>query len=169
MDPDVDAVAALSAEDVPAAEGTPGAVAIRFGGARYAVVTTTVAEVIEIPVISRVPGCPSWLAGVGNWRGRVLPVIDLRGLLGSEIIPWPGSARVLVLSVDGIEAGLCVEAVSGLFEGGPTPPQSAPATAAASASSLVAGIVTDSAGVLTLLDSRAVLALRSALPDSTTR
>jgi purine-binding chemotaxis protein CheW len=168
-DPDVYPVAELSHDLEPVPEGSPGAVVIRFGGARYAVETTSVAEVIEVPVISRVPGCPGWLAGVGNWRGRVLPVIDPRVLLSSELIPWPSSARLLVLSVDGIEAGLIVEAVAGLLEASVTPPQPAPATASASAASLVLGVVADATGALTLLDPVAVLALRRELPNSALR
>jgi len=168
-DAGVQTVAQLSHDLPPDVEGSPGAVIIRFGGARYAIETTSVAEVIEVPVISRVPGCPPWLAGVGNWRGRVLPMIDPRVLLESEIVPWPGSARVAVLSMDGIEAGLIVEAVAGLLDASATPPQAAPATASASAAALVLGIVTDQAGVLTLLDSAAVLALRADLPNAALR
>ena len=41
-------------------------------------------DLVAVPPMSRVPGCPRWLAGVVNWRGRVLPVVDPRTLLGAE-------------------------------------------------------------------------------------
>jgi purine-binding chemotaxis protein CheW len=113
-----------------------------------------------------VPGCPRWLAGVVNWRGRVLPVIDPRSLLGTELSPLPSSARLLVLSVDGIEAGLIGEAVTGLLEAGDSAPEPAPATASARAASLVTGVVSDAVGPISLLDASAVLRLRSELPTA---
>lgn len=146
--------------------GYPTGVIVRFGSARYAVAMSSVAEVVPVPVTSRVPGCPHWLAGVVNWRGRVLPVIDPRTLLGTELTPLPSSARLLVLSVDGIEAGLIGEAVSGLLEAGDTAVEPPPATASAQAASLVTGVVTDAAGPISLLDASAVLALRSHLPTA---
>jgi len=155
------------ARDADSAEvetGFPTGVIVRFGSSRYAVAMSCVAEVIAVPVTSRVPGCPRWLAGVVNWRGRVLPVIDPRSLLGTELTPLPSSARLLVLSVDGIEAGLIGEAVAGLLEAGETSPEPPPATASALAASLVTGVVTDSAGPISLLDATAVLALRAGLP-----
>jgi len=149
-----------------AAVGYPTGVIVRFGSARYAVAMSAVAEVVPVPVSSRVPGCPRWLAGVVNWRGRVLPVIDPRTLLGTVLAPLPSSARLLVLSVDGIEAGLIGEAVTGLLEAGDSAAEPAPATASAQAAALVTGVVTDSAGPICLLDASAVLALRSQLPTA---
>ncbi len=146
--------------------GYPTAVIVRFGSARYAVAMSSVAEVVPVPVTSRVPGCPRWLAGVVNWRGRVLAVIDPRTLLGTELTPLPTSARLLVLSVDGIEAGLIGEAVAGLLEAGDTTPEPPPATASARAAALVTGVVTDGAGPISLLDAAAVLRLRAELPTA---
>jgi len=146
--------------------GYPTAVVVRFGGSRYAVDMASVAEVVPVPVTSRVPGCPRWLSGVVNWRGRVLAVVDPRSLLGAETIPLPSSSRLLVLSVDGVEAGMVVEAVAGLMEAGDADPERPPATASASASAMVLGVVSDAHGPVSLLDARAVLALRADLPSS---
>jgi purine-binding chemotaxis protein CheW len=154
------------ASDEPDETGYPTGVIVRFGSARYAVAMSSVAEVVPVPVTSRVPGCPRWLAGVVNWRGRVLPVIDPRSLLGTELSPLPSSARLLVLSVDGIEAGLIGEAVTGLLEAGDAAPEPAPATASARAASLVTGVVSDAVGPISLLDASAVLRLRSELPTA---
>jgi purine-binding chemotaxis protein CheW len=63
-----------------------------------------------------VPGAPRWVRGVANWRGHVLPVVDLRPVLGvSEPAP-PSSARVIVLVAGEIEVGILAEAVDGLLE-----------------------------------------------------
>ena len=56
-------------------------VLVRLGGCRYALPMASVAEVGRPPALTRVPGLPAFVAGVANWRGRVLAVLDLRGLL----------------------------------------------------------------------------------------
>ncbi len=147
------------------AESYPTAVLVRFGAARYALPMESVAEVVAVPALTRVPGSPHWLAGVVNWRGRVLPVIDPRALLGADRNALPSSARLLVLSGDGVEAGFLAEAVAGLLEAGAAVTTAAPATASAAASSLVRGVLSDAHGPLSLLDATAVLALRAELPS----
>jgi purine-binding chemotaxis protein CheW len=156
----------VPAEAATLASGYPTGVVVRFGRARYAVPMVAVAEVVVVPTLTRVPAGPAWLAGVANWRGRVFPVVDPRLLLAAERTPMPSSARVLVLSVDGVEAGLLVEAVVGLLEPGTDVPEAAPVTATATAASLVTGVVTDAAGPLSLLDPAAVLGLRAQLPSA---
>lgn len=168
LDPDTADAAGVAdgADAADAPQGYPTGVIVRFGSARYAVAMSCVAEVVPVPPMSRVPGCPSWLSGVVNWRGRVLPVVDPRSLVGAELIPMPSSARLLVLSIDGVEAGLLAEAVSGLLEAGTENPEPPPATASPSATSLVTGVVNDANGPLSLLDAAAVLRLRSQLPSA---
>ena len=61
---------------------------------------------------------------------------------------------------------MVVEAVAGLLEAGDSDPEPAPATASASASAMVLGVVADASGPISLLDARAVLALRSHLPST---
>jgi purine-binding chemotaxis protein CheW len=146
--------------------GYPTGVVVRFGGSRYAVDMASVAEVVPVPTTSRVPATPRWLSGVVNWRGRVLAVVDPRSLLGAETLPLPSSARLLVLSMDGVEVGMVVEAVAGLLEAGDSDPEPPPATASVSAASLVLGVVSDQAGPISLLDARAVLALRAELASA---
>ena len=82
-----DAVAAADAEPGVA----PEAVVVRFGGARYAVPMADVAEVIPVPRVTRVPGTPTWLTGVVNWRGRVLAVVDLRPVIGDPCRRCPAA------------------------------------------------------------------------------
>ena len=154
----------LDPADTGSEQHYPTAVLVRFGSARYALAMSSVAEVVAVPAVTRIPGAPEWLAGVVNWRGRVLPVIDPRSLLGADRNSLPTSARLLVLSEDGVEAGFLAEAVAGLLEAGSAVTAAAPATATAAATSLVRGVLSDSVGPLSLLDASALLALRAELP-----
>ncbi len=150
-----DAVEELAAE----------AVVVRFGGSRYAVPMEDVAEVISVPTLTRVPGMPTWLAGVVNWRGRVLAVVDLRPIIGVERSPLPSSARLVVLTSDTADAALIVEAVHGLLAASQAAPQPVPSTVSHEVAALVSGVVHDG-GPVSVMDVPAVLALRSSLPSS---
>lgn len=146
-----------------AAVGQATAVLVRLGGARYAVDLAAIAEVVPVPATTRVPGTPSWLVGLANWRGRVLAVVDLRPLVGAPPTPLASSARLVVLALDDVEAGLVVESVSGLLEGGVHEAVGVPATVAPAAAALLRGVVEDDAGPVAQLDAAAVLALRRQL------
>jgi chemotaxis signal transduction protein len=141
--------------------GVPaGGVLLRLGASRYAVAMDDVAEVAAIPGLTRVPGSPAWLAGVANWRGRMLPVLDLRPLLAADTVPLPSSARLVVLARGGIVAGVVAEAVPGVYDGELADPAAPPPTLTPDAASLIIGQVADRSGPIAVLDAGAVLALR---------
>lgn len=155
-DDQVSVPADLVAPAAPAAE----AVLLRVGASRYAVAMADVAEVATVPAVTRVPGAPPWLLGVANWRGRMLPVLDLRPLLGAAVVPLPSSARVVVVGRGDLAAGLVAEAVPGVYGGGLDDLAPLPPTLSADAAGLVAGQVADARGPIAVLDVGAVLGLR---------
>jgi purine-binding chemotaxis protein CheW len=141
------------------------AVVLRFAGARYAVDMAAVAEVVPVPPVTRLPGGPAWLSGVVNWRGRVLPVLDLRPLVGASLAPLPTSARLVVLSLADVECGVVADLVPGLLECAVAAVEPVPATAASEIGGLVHGIVDDD-GPVAVLDAASVLSLREQLPHT---
>jgi purine-binding chemotaxis protein CheW len=139
------------------------AVVVRLGGSRFAAELDAVSEVGRVPAVTRVPGAPSWLAGIANWRGRLLPVLDLRTLLGAEDAAVGADARLLVLTDDGVTVGFVVDAVEGTGDlGGDV--DEWPAALADRGADLIAGQVPDPAGPIAVLDVPAVLRLRDQLP-----
>ena len=138
-------------------------VVIRLGGGRYGVCATDVAEVVPLPARTRLPATPSWVVGVANWRGHVLPLVDLRPLLQVPVVPLPSSARVVVVAVDDVEVGLVAEAVTGLVEV-PDTLEATPLTLVGDAADLVSGLTDGGAGgPVAVLRTDAVLGLRSRL------
>src|SRR5450432_848862 len=99
-----------------------GYVMLRLGGARYAVGMSAVAEVGRLPKLTRVPGTPIWLAGVANWRGRILAVLDVRPLMGAPITPTGSLGRLVVLTQDNVTVGLLTEGVQGVIGKNPAAP-----------------------------------------------
>lgn len=72
-----------------------------------------VKEILTFPSLARVPGAKSWVRGLANIRGQLLPVIDLSSFFGGdETIPGRVS-RVMVVNHPDIPAGLLVDEVRG--------------------------------------------------------
>jgi len=121
-------------------------------------------EVGRPPSLTRVPGLPSWLAGVANWRGRVLAVLDLRSLLVAAPVSLDRRARLVVLTRAGVPVGLLIEGVEGthLLEEDQVEPSLAhlPDTAA----DLLSGQTTDAQGPCGILDLDAIFRLADLLP-----
>lgn len=139
-------------------------VLVRLGGCRYGLPMASVAEVGRPPGLTRVPGLPTWVAGVANWRGRVLAVLDLRGLLSAEPSELDRRGRLVVLSHRGVRVGLLVEGVAGGAAPDPQTVEPALAHLPERSSSLLLGQVTDADGPYGLLDLDRVLALADTLP-----
>ena len=72
---------------------------------------TEVSEVFSPPNLAPVPGVKSWLLGIANMRGNLLPVIDLEGFLYGNNLPKDfGKQRIIAVE----NAGLKVNAILGL-------------------------------------------------------
>jgi twitching motility protein PilI len=115
-----------------------------------------------VPPVTRVPGLPAWVTGVANWRGRILPVLDGRRLLGAETGESRPSERVLVLAHGGISAGLLVDEV--LTTTSIDAAEIEPYPVTLPAADLLAGQVVRDSGPVAVLDVEAVMRLRDALP-----
>ena len=105
------------------AHGLPRQVAIknewigigfRLGGQRMVVPLDEVTEILTSFSMSRVPGAKSWVLGIANVRGNLLPVMDLAGYLRGERSQVRKLSRVLVVEHEDINAGLLVDEVLGL-------------------------------------------------------
>ncbi len=153
----------LPATATPSVDAT--AILARLGAGRFAIDLAHVAEVGRLPSLTRVPGAPAWVAGVANWRGRILPVLDLRSLLGATDAPLTASGRLVVLAVDAVTVGLLVDAVDATtaVDGEVAP---FPAALTGLAADLVAGQLPRPDGPVAVLDAAAVVRLRGALPQA---
>ena len=139
-------------------------VVVRLGGCRYALPMASVAEVGRPPALTRVPGLPGFVAGVANWRGRVLAVLDLRSLLAADTGPLDRRGRLVVLHHGSVRVGLLVESVAGGAQLDPEALEPALAHLPESTGRLLSGQVTDAEGPYGVLDLDAVLALADTLP-----
>lgn len=89
-------------------------IGFRLGAERFIVGREEVREVLMVPSsVTRVPGAKSWVRGLANVRGHLLPIVDLRAYLGAGAGGTGRSARVLVLNSQDLPTGLVVDEVFG--------------------------------------------------------
>ncbi len=82
------------------------------GEEEYGLDILRVKEVIRIREITRLPQAPSFVKGIINLRGDVIPIIDLRDRFGLEHREYTQTTRVIVVDVDGKLVGMVVDAAS---------------------------------------------------------
>lgn len=62
-------------------------IGFRMGGRFFVAPMGEVGEVLHEPRYTQLPGVKTWVKGVANVRGRLLPIMDLCGFLGTELSP----------------------------------------------------------------------------------
>ncbi len=83
-------------------------------GTRFVAPLGQVAEMLEVPTYSRLPGVQNWAVGVANVRGRLLPLIDMPVFLGSKLTGQKKQHRVLVVDSSPYFCGLMVDQAHGM-------------------------------------------------------
>ena len=73
-----------------------------------------VSEILPPPDTIRVPGVTSWVKGLANIRGNLMPVLDMNGFLHGKATPPRKESRILIVNQLGVVAGLLVDEVFGL-------------------------------------------------------
>lgn len=86
---------------------------IVFGVAdeRYGVNVTQVQSIERLSPITRVPRTLSFIRGVMNLRGVVVPVIDLRERFGFPQAEPTDDTRIIIVSVEDMTVGMIVDSV----------------------------------------------------------
>ena len=89
-------------------------VGFRIGEEKFVSNREQVREVLMLPdTMSRVPGAKRWLLGIANLRGHLLPLIDVKLLLGSGRTTLRRTTRVISINHREVPAGLVVDEVLG--------------------------------------------------------
>ena len=87
-------------------------VAFKLRDEEYGVNIFQVQEIHNLVDITRVPFSASFIKGVINQRGSVMPVIDLKKRLGIEETPYTDTTRIVTVIVGELQVGMLVDAVT---------------------------------------------------------
>ncbi len=87
-------------------------VVFELANEHYGVEISSVESIIKMQEITRIPHSPSFVEGITNLRGLVLPVIDLRKRFGLETQETSRDSRIMVVALGAVKVGMIVDAVS---------------------------------------------------------
>jgi purine-binding chemotaxis protein CheW len=87
----------------------------RLGSEEYGIDVLRVQEIKGFSHITQVPNVPSYVKGVMNLRGTVIPVIDLRMKFGLEAAPYDRFTLIIVINVGARTVGFVVDAVNAVL------------------------------------------------------
>ncbi len=80
-------------------------------GLVFGINSINVIEILATFNIRSVPMVPSYVKGVINLRGQVLPIIDMRLRMKKEFIEYDNNTCVIVIEYEGSLVGLVVDTV----------------------------------------------------------
>ena len=83
-----------------------------LGKEEYGVEIQYVTEIIGIQAITPIPNLPSYVKGIINLRGKIIPVMDVRLRFGKEPREYNDRTCVVVVDIRNVAIGLIVDAVS---------------------------------------------------------
>ncbi|MCL0033340.1 protein phosphatase CheZ [Thermodesulfovibrionales bacterium] len=84
-----------------------------IGGSEYTVPILRIQEIVNLPRLTKLPLAPYYVEGITNLRGRIMPVINLRKIVGMD----NGSAgkQVIVVTSGRIIFGVLVDSITGVI------------------------------------------------------
>ncbi len=77
-----------------------------------------VREIFSVKKIVPVPGSKSFIKGIVNYRGNVIPIVNLKSILGMEDISYEGKVLeyTIIVEYNDIIVGVMVDKIKSIFE-----------------------------------------------------
>ena len=133
----------------------------RLGNEEYGVGIMRIREIIGMMPITSVPQTPSFVKGVVNLRGKVIPVIDLRLRFQMAEIPYDERTCIIVLEITtdsaSLQIGVVVDSVSEVLNIREDDIEATPAFGVKMNTDYILGMAKAGGGVKILLDIDRVL------------
>lgn len=73
--------------------------------------TEYVIEIINDHSVTKLPCVPDYVAGILNLRGQILPVVDIRVMMGKPAVAYDAKTCIIVLNIDSVPIGIIVDTV----------------------------------------------------------
>jgi len=123
-----------------------------LAGEDYGIEIQYVIEIIGIQNITDVPDMPTFIRGVINLRGKVIPIMDVRARFGIEARDYDDRTCIIVVNINSTEVGLVVDEVSEVADIPESNVEPAPRTHKNSEESYIQGMGKINTDVKILLD-----------------
>jgi len=138
-------------------------VVFKVGGEEFAVDIMLTKEVVLMREITPVPESESYVEGVMNLRGSLVPVLDLRKRLRATATNVSADHRIIIANIDGTTAGLIVDGASEVLRVSDDLIEPVPDLITEMGAGYVEGVINVKNRFITLID------LRRALSDDVVR
>lgn len=112
----------------------------RLGNEEYGIDILRVQEIRSYEQPTRIANAPSFIKGVVNLRGVIVPIVDLRIKLGCDSVEFTDFTVVIVLNVHHHVIGMVVDAVSDVLALSPDDIKPAPEMSSAIDSGYIMGM-----------------------------
>lgn len=148
----------LQKEEVVRREAQAGKyLTFALGREEYGLEILKVMEIIGMMEITAVPQVPSYVKGVINLRGKVIPVISLRAKFDMEDIPYTDETCIIVVNIDSTLIGVVIDKVEEVLDIGAECIEAPPSSGIAGKTDYILGIGKIGDRVKILLDIDTVL------------
>ena len=87
-------------EELKVSGGSTQFIVIKLGDEQYGIDIKYIENIVRMQHITRVPKVDSYLKGVINLRGEVIPVMSIRIKMGLEPDEETKSSRIIILKLD---------------------------------------------------------------------
>ena len=132
-------------------------VVFKVDGAEYALPASEVLQMEAYNGATHVPGAPSFVAGIVQVRGRVVPIVDLRVRFGLVAMERTLDSRVVVLQIGERTVGLLVESAREVIKLDDSAMQPPPRMVVEGAAGFVRAVAHVDKRMLMLVDSAKVI------------
>jgi purine-binding chemotaxis protein CheW len=122
------------------------------GDVEYAVAIARVKEIANPMSVVPLPHPPPAVAGVADFRGEVIPVVELRGRFGLTLAPASRRTKWIVVDAGGRLVALVVDAVTEVFGTGGAELRPAPKLGDGDDLRGIAGVTGHAGGLVFVLD-----------------
>ncbi|WKL01183.1 chemotaxis protein CheW [Paenibacillus amylolyticus] len=91
-------------------------IVFKLGSEEYGIEVDKVQTIERMMPITRVPKTLSFVKGVINLRGVVIPVIDLRGRFSLPETEYTDQTRIVIVGVDDMQVGFIVDSANDVID-----------------------------------------------------
>ncbi len=139
-------------ESVDRKNNTSQFVGFRLAEQDYAFRIEQIQEIVIPRQVTRTPQVPSYVEGVSNLRGTIIPIINLRCLFGLEAISADEDTRTIVVNVGERTMGCTVDAVTQVVRIPAESIQPAPDVIATARTAYITGFARHDGRILVILN-----------------
>ncbi len=127
-------------------------VTFRLQDEEFGIDIKRVHEINRIIDVTKIPNAPSYIEGIINLRGKIIPVVNLRSKLGFDQAEYDKMTRIMVVEIEGKVLGFIVDSVSEVLRIEDPKIEAPPSITGANDAGYIKGVINLADRILILLD-----------------